>query len=236
MSRLAYTASVLTAVISVTSPGPASAQQYVPTGVARAPFTATLSNNTPLALRMEVEAVAGARRKQLSSGSAPRAGGGSLPADPRPPPQRVVQSPRPPLSSVPQLQTDRLERRLGPQLDVAIDGGKPRPSSTFPQTTNSQPSTLNQGMTRGKRYQTDGFGQFPTRRLSCRPRDRTKGGRGGDPGNLWRQSPHPRGLRPARGRRLCRHWAGRLPPRRVALHLRLFARRSTDRAQIHVNT
>jgi hypothetical protein len=66
MSRLAYTASVLTAVISVTSSGPASAQQYVPTGVARAPFTATLSNNTPLAFGMDVEDVSRALKEPLS--------------------------------------------------------------------------------------------------------------------------------------------------------------------------
>jgi hypothetical protein len=58
MNRLAYTAALLTVVSVgwlVTSPGPAGAQPFVPTGVARAPFTATLSNTTPLVFGMDVE-------------------------------------------------------------------------------------------------------------------------------------------------------------------------------------
>jgi hypothetical protein len=38
-------------------------------------------------------------------------------------------------------------------------------------------------MTRGTRHQTDGFGQFSTGRLSCRPHHRAQGSGGGDPGN-----------------------------------------------------
>ncbi len=37
-------------------------------------------------------------------------------------------------------------------------------------------------MTRGTRYQADGFGQISIGWLSCRPRERAQGGRGGDPG------------------------------------------------------
>ena len=66
MSRLAYTASLLIAAISVTPSGSARAQQYVPAGVARAPFTATLSNNTPLAFGMDVEDASRALREPLS--------------------------------------------------------------------------------------------------------------------------------------------------------------------------
>jgi hypothetical protein len=66
MSRLAYTASLLVAVMSITVAGSASAQQYGPTGVARAPFTATLSNNTPLAFGMDVEDVSRALKEPLS--------------------------------------------------------------------------------------------------------------------------------------------------------------------------
>jgi hypothetical protein len=69
MSRLAYTAFLLITV-SVAwpsmRPGPASAEQFVPTGVARAPFTATLSNNRPLAFGMDVEAVSRALGEPLS--------------------------------------------------------------------------------------------------------------------------------------------------------------------------
>jgi hypothetical protein len=69
MSRLAYTAFLLITVsvawLSM-RPGPASAEQFVPTGVARAPFTATLSNNRPLAFGMDVEAVSRALGEPLS--------------------------------------------------------------------------------------------------------------------------------------------------------------------------
>jgi hypothetical protein len=66
MSRLAYTVSLLMAAISVAPSGLARAQQYVPAGVARAPFTATLSNNTPLAFGMDVEGVSRALNEPLS--------------------------------------------------------------------------------------------------------------------------------------------------------------------------
>jgi hypothetical protein len=59
MSRLTYTTSLLTAVAAAwlgTWPGPASAQPFTPTdGLHSPPFTATLSNNTPLAFGMGVE-------------------------------------------------------------------------------------------------------------------------------------------------------------------------------------
>jgi hypothetical protein len=69
MNRLAYIASLLTALSVawlVTSPGPASAQPFVPAGVGRAPFTATLSNTTPLAFGMDVEDASRALREPLS--------------------------------------------------------------------------------------------------------------------------------------------------------------------------
>jgi len=59
MSRLAYTASLLLAVSVtglVTGLGPASAQQFAPTYARHSPpFTATLSNTTPLVFGMDVE-------------------------------------------------------------------------------------------------------------------------------------------------------------------------------------
>lgn len=55
MSRLEYTASLLMA-ISFALPDPAGAQQFAPARVPNSlPFTATLSNNTPLAIGMDVE-------------------------------------------------------------------------------------------------------------------------------------------------------------------------------------
>jgi hypothetical protein len=57
MNRLAYTGLLLIA-ISAAAGGSAGGQQYVPAGVPRSPpFTATLSNNTPLAFGMDVEGV-----------------------------------------------------------------------------------------------------------------------------------------------------------------------------------
>jgi hypothetical protein len=50
---------------------PASAQQYGPSAVARAPFTATLSNTTPLAFGMDVEDVSRALQQPLSYISGP---------------------------------------------------------------------------------------------------------------------------------------------------------------------
>jgi hypothetical protein len=64
MNRPAYTASVLMGV-SIAWLVPASAQQYAPAGVARAPFTATLSNNAPLAFGMDVEDVSRALQQPL---------------------------------------------------------------------------------------------------------------------------------------------------------------------------
>ena len=74
MSRLAYTASLLMAVAVtwlLTWLGTAQAQQFAPAGVPRAPFTATLSNNVPLAFGMEVEDVSRALREPLSYISGP---------------------------------------------------------------------------------------------------------------------------------------------------------------------
>ena len=59
MSRLTYTASLLISVAAawlVTWLGPASAQPLAPTdGLRSPPFTATLSNNTPLVFGMAAE-------------------------------------------------------------------------------------------------------------------------------------------------------------------------------------
>ncbi len=88
-------------------------------------------------------------------------------------------------------------------------------------------------MTRGTTNKTDGFGQFSTGRLSRRSRRRAEGGRGGDPGNLWRQSPHPLGLRSSRRRRLCRDRAGDLRSHPARFPVRLFAGRGGECAQIH---
>jgi hypothetical protein len=63
MSRLAYTASLLIAA-SLAYPGSASAQQSAP--VPRAPFTATLSNNVPLAFGMGVTDASRALGEPLS--------------------------------------------------------------------------------------------------------------------------------------------------------------------------
>jgi hypothetical protein len=66
MSRLAYTASLLIAVALV-HPATVNAQQppspYVPRA---APFTATLSNNTPLAFGMDAEDVSRALGEPLN--------------------------------------------------------------------------------------------------------------------------------------------------------------------------
>ncbi len=59
MSRLTYTASLLTAIAAAWLGawlGPASAKPLMPTdGLHSPPFTATLSNNTPLVFGMDVE-------------------------------------------------------------------------------------------------------------------------------------------------------------------------------------
>jgi hypothetical protein len=59
MNRLAYSASLLTAISLgwlVIWSGPARAQPFAPGGSPHSPpFTATLSNNTPLAFGMDVE-------------------------------------------------------------------------------------------------------------------------------------------------------------------------------------
>jgi hypothetical protein len=54
MSRLAYRVLLLIAVSAAGLP-PASAQPFAPSGPNAAPFSATLSNNTPLAFGMDVE-------------------------------------------------------------------------------------------------------------------------------------------------------------------------------------
>jgi hypothetical protein len=63
MSRLAYTAFWLI-VVSLAHPDLGHAQQLAP--VPRAPFTATSSNNTPLAFGMDVSDVSRALREPLS--------------------------------------------------------------------------------------------------------------------------------------------------------------------------
>jgi hypothetical protein len=65
MSRLAYIASLLIAV-SLGCSGPAGAQQSGPQGAMRAPFTATLSNNTPLVFGMDVADASRALGEPLS--------------------------------------------------------------------------------------------------------------------------------------------------------------------------
>jgi hypothetical protein len=70
MSRLAYTASTLIAVSVawlVTGFGPAGAQQFAPAGRPHSlPFTATLSNTTPLAFGMDAEDVSRALGEPLN--------------------------------------------------------------------------------------------------------------------------------------------------------------------------
>ncbi|MGZ5876394.1 MAG: hypothetical protein ACXWKP_30380 [Bradyrhizobium sp.] len=66
MSRLAHTVSLLMGV-AVAWIGAAPAQQFVAAGVPRSPpFTATLSNNAPLAFGMNVEDVSRALGEPLS--------------------------------------------------------------------------------------------------------------------------------------------------------------------------
>jgi hypothetical protein len=67
MNRLAFAASVL-AVASIAWLGRAGAQQFGPAYPAplSPPFTATLSNDTPLAFGMDVEDVSRALREPLS--------------------------------------------------------------------------------------------------------------------------------------------------------------------------
>ena len=56
MSRLAYSICCLAMAVSVAALGAASAQPFTPAGAPYSPpFTATLSNNTPLAFGMDVE-------------------------------------------------------------------------------------------------------------------------------------------------------------------------------------
>jgi hypothetical protein len=67
MSRFAYTASLLIAAC-LAQLGPACAQLFVPTGPPapwRAPFTATLSNNAPLAFGMDISGVSRALGEPL---------------------------------------------------------------------------------------------------------------------------------------------------------------------------
>ena len=65
MSRMAYIAFLLMAV-SLGCPEPAGAQQSGPPGAPRAPFTATLSNNTPLVFGMDVADASRALGEPLS--------------------------------------------------------------------------------------------------------------------------------------------------------------------------
>jgi carboxymethylenebutenolidase len=85
---------------------------------------------------------------------------------------------------------------------VAIAGER-----TFSRRSTLDKTNAQQRTTRGTGYQTDGFGSFSTGRLSRRPRDRAEGGGGSDSGNLRRQPPHSRDLRPVRRQWLYRHRA-----------------------------
>jgi hypothetical protein len=65
MSRLAYIVSLLTAA-SLGCSEPTCAQQSGPQGATRAPFTATLSNNTPLVFGMDAADASRALGEPLS--------------------------------------------------------------------------------------------------------------------------------------------------------------------------
>ena len=65
MSRLAYIAS-LVATVFLAQLGPAGAQQSAPGSAPRAPFTATLSNTTPLVFGMDVADASRALGEPLS--------------------------------------------------------------------------------------------------------------------------------------------------------------------------
>jgi hypothetical protein len=65
LARLTFPALLLIAIAAM-RPGPAHAQQSAPGAVARAPFTATLSNHTPLVFGMEVSEVSRALGEPLS--------------------------------------------------------------------------------------------------------------------------------------------------------------------------
>jgi len=65
VKSLASTALLLIAA-SAAQPAPAGAQQWTPGAVPRAPFTATLSNNTPLVFGMDVSDASRALGEPLS--------------------------------------------------------------------------------------------------------------------------------------------------------------------------
>ena len=99
---------------------PASAQGLPPIGGPYPPtFTATLSNNAPLVFGMDAQDAARALGTPLNYIKG-RAGRRSLPGVSRHRRQRIVSAPPPALSAIPRRPAGRLERRLGPQLDVAI--------------------------------------------------------------------------------------------------------------------
>ena len=116
---------------------PAGAQQLPPIGGPYPPpFTATLSNNTPLAFGMDAEDAARALGTPLNYVSgrpgeevflAFRNIGGS----------GLFYQEGPAVSAVSQRQAGGLEGRLGPQLDVAIA----TPSLIFAQSTSCNPQT-----------------------------------------------------------------------------------------------
>ena len=64
------------------------------------------------------------------------------------------------------------------------------------------------------------------------PAGPVQGRRGGHSGNFRRQQTHPRGLRPARGRRLHRRRAGAVRSHAERFRVRLHARRDRECAQV----
>ena len=66
VKSLASTALLLLIAASAAQPAPAGAQQWTPGAVPRAPFTATLSNNTPLVFGMDVSDASRALGEPLS--------------------------------------------------------------------------------------------------------------------------------------------------------------------------
>ena len=116
----------------------AAAQQLPPIGGPYPPpFTATLSNNTPLAFGMDAEEAARALGTPLNYVQgrpgeeiflAFRNIGGS----------GLFLQEGPAVSAIPQRQAGRLEGRLGPQLDVAIAALSHR---VLAQTTSCNPQT-----------------------------------------------------------------------------------------------
>ena len=98
------------------------------------PFTATLSNNTPLAFGMDAEEAARALGSPLNYISG-RPGNEIFLAFRNLGGSGLFYQQAPALSAIPQRPARRLEGRLGPQLDVAIE---PAPIFTQPTSCNPQ--------------------------------------------------------------------------------------------------